>query len=117
MICGATGALAVVVGDLVTRKGVEYLFYAVMLMGLMQVVLGVLQVGKLVKMIPAPVMMGFCNGLALVIGLAQFNTYKAATGRRLAEVIADGRRMSGAFGAFTDGKPFIQGEELAYSII
>eukprot|EP00929_Paragymnodinium_shiwhaense_P090044 TRINITY_DN50279_c0_g1_i1.p1 TRINITY_DN50279_c0_g1~~TRINITY_DN50279_c0_g1_i1.p1 ORF type:complete len:694 (+),score=167.89 TRINITY_DN50279_c0_g1_i1:42-2084(+) len=116
MICGATGALAVVVGDLVSRRGIEYLFYAVILMGIMQIALGVMQVGKLVKMIPAPVMMGFCNGLALVIGLAQFNTYKAPTGSHLGEAAAAGRRLSGAFGPFTDGQPWIEGEELIYAI-
>jgi len=76
MICGATGSLAVLLGTTVKEYGKEYLFYAVILMGAIEIVLGFLQVGTLVKLIPSPVMMGFCNGLALVIGLAQFSNYK-----------------------------------------
>ena len=54
----------------------QYLFYAVMLMGVIQMAVGLLNGGALVKMIPHPVMIGFCNGLALVIGLAQFHSFK-----------------------------------------
>merc|ERR1719436_1917343 len=76
MVSGATGALAVLVPELVKDKGVEDLFLAVILMGLIEIALGLLRVGSLVKLIPAPVMIGFCNGLALVIGFAQFNQFK-----------------------------------------
>merc|ERR1712060_699130 len=76
MVSGATGALAVLVPELVADRGVEYLFLAVILMGIIEIVLGLLRVGSLVKLIPAPVMIGFCNGLALVIGFAQFTQFK-----------------------------------------
>mmetsp|Transcript_82021 Transcript_82021/g.240787 ORF Transcript_82021/g.240787 Transcript_82021/m.240787 type:complete len:632 (-) Transcript_82021:19-1914(-) len=105
MICGATGSLAVLIGPTV-MEGKEYLFYAVMLMGLLQIVLGLAQVGSLVKLIPSSVMMGFCNGLALVIGLAQFNNFKVPNLHESADV-----RRLGSFDAFTDGKPFISGIE------
>ncbi len=76
MISGATGALAVVMVDLVARHGVEYLFAAVVLMGVLQVVAGVLRLGKFIRMVPHPVMLGFVNGLAIVIFLAQLQHFK-----------------------------------------
>ena len=76
MISGATGALAVVMVSLVALHGVEYLFATVVLMGLIQVLVGVLRLGKFIRMVPHPVMLGFVNGLAIVIFLAQLNTFQ-----------------------------------------
>ena len=71
MISGATGAMAVVMVALVAQHGVEYLFAAVVLTGLIQVVAGLLKLGKYIRIVPHPVMLGFVNGLAIVIFLAQ----------------------------------------------
>ena len=71
MISGATGALAVVCVSLVAEYGVEYLFPTVVLMGLIQVAVGLLRLGKFIRLVPHPVMLGFVNGLAIVIFLAQ----------------------------------------------
>jgi len=71
MISGATGAIAVVIVALVVQHGVQYLFAAVVLMGLLQLLFGVLRLGKFIRMVPHPVMLGFVNGLAIVIFLAQ----------------------------------------------
>ena len=71
MISGATGALAVVMVSLVAQHGVQYLFTAVVLMGGLQIVAGILKLGKFIRMAPHPVMLGFVNGLAIVIFLAQ----------------------------------------------
>ena len=79
MISGATGAMAVVVIELVRRHGVEYLFPAVMLCGLLQVGVGLMRMGKLIRMVPHPVMLGFVNGLAIVIGLAQLGSFRGLT--------------------------------------
>lgn len=76
MISGATGALAVVMVNLVVQHGVEYLFASVILMGLFQLLFGALKLGKFIRMVPYPVMLGFVNGLAIVIFLAQFNHFK-----------------------------------------
>lgn len=76
MISGATGALAVVMVSLVSDHGVEYLFATVLLMGLIQMLAGVAKLGKFVRLIPAPVMIGFVNGLAIVIGMAQLSQFK-----------------------------------------
>ena len=72
MISGATGALAVVMVALVAEHGVEYLFATVVLMGILQILAGAMRLGKFIRMVPHPVMLGFVNGLAIVIFLAQF---------------------------------------------
>lgn len=76
MISGATGALAVVMVALVAQHGVEYLFATVILMGLIQIAVGVLKWGKFIRLVPHPVMLGFVNGLAIVIFLAQLGQFQ-----------------------------------------
>lgn len=78
MISGATGALAVVMGELFLHhpETKEYLFLMVVIMGVFQILFGVFKLGKLVRLIPEPVMFGFVNGLAVVIFKAQFGSFK-----------------------------------------
>lgn len=76
MISGATGAMAVVMVDLVAEHGVEYLFAAVVLTGILQMLAGVLRLGKYIRIVPHPVMLGFVNGLAIVIFLAQLQHFQ-----------------------------------------
>lgn len=86
MISGATGALAVVMVSLVAQGnamgnegedlGLYYLFATVILMGIIQMAVGILKLGKFVRLIPHPVMMGFVNGLAIVIFLSQLGMFK-----------------------------------------
>jgi len=76
MISGATGALAVVMVSLVAEHGVEYLFATVILMGILQALAGIFRLGKFIRMVPYPVMLGFVNGLAIVIFLAQLGQFK-----------------------------------------
>ncbi|MGB5363129.1 MAG: SulP family inorganic anion transporter, partial [Aureibaculum sp.] len=86
MISGATGALAVVMVSLVSEGnalgaegenlGLYYLFATVILMGIIQMLAGILKLGKFVRLIPHPVMMGFVNGLAIVIFLSQLGMFK-----------------------------------------
>ena len=76
MISGATGALAVIMTGLVVVHGVEYLFAAVILMGFIQVLAGILRLGKFMRLVPHPVMLGFVNGLAIVIFMAQLGQFK-----------------------------------------
>ena len=76
MISGATGAMAVVMVSLVAQHGVEYLFGAVVLTGIIQVTAGVFKLGKFIRIVPHPVMLGFVNGLAIVIFLAQLSQFK-----------------------------------------
>jgi SulP family sulfate permease len=76
MISGATGAMAVVMVALVAEHGVEYLFAAVLLAGLLQISAGLLRLGKFIRLVPYPVMLGFVNGLAIVIFLAQLKQFQ-----------------------------------------
>ncbi|WP_189399804.1 SulP family inorganic anion transporter [Arenicella chitinivorans] len=75
MISGATGAMAVVMVALVADHGVEYLFAAVVLTGLIQLLAGVLRIARFIRLVPHPVMLGFVNGLAIVIFLAQLSQF------------------------------------------
>ena len=91
MISGATGALAVVMVSLVKEgealglagavpmsgMGLNYLFATVILMGFIQISAGALKLGKFIRLVPHPVMLGFVNGLAVVIFLSQLNMFKA----------------------------------------
>jgi SulP family sulfate permease len=86
MISGATGAMAVVMVHLVSEgnalggsdtAGLQFLFVTLILAGLIQVAAGVLRLGKFVRMIPHSVMMGFVNGLAIVIFLSQLSMFKS----------------------------------------
>ena len=76
MVSGATGALAVVMVALVAQHGVEYLFATVVLMGILQILAGIFKLGKFIRMVPYPVMLGFVNGLAIVIFLAQIGQFQ-----------------------------------------
>lgn len=76
MISGATGALAVVMVALVAAHGIEYLFATVVLMGILQVLAGLFRLGKFIRLVPHPVMLGFVNGLAIVIFLAQLTQFQ-----------------------------------------
>jgi len=84
MISGATGAVAVIFAPLVIEQtqlhglavATNYLFLAVIVMGLIQVLFGVFRLGKFVRLIPHPVMLGFVNGLAIVIFKAQLSQFK-----------------------------------------
>lgn len=93
MISGATGAVAVIFAplvakiveqgqtaglsaDVIVQQSLGYLFAAVILMGLIQVVFGILRLGKFIRLVPHPVMLGFVNGLAIIIFKAQFDQFK-----------------------------------------
>jgi len=93
MISGATGAVAVIFAplvakiveqgrtaglsaDVILQQSLGYLFAAVILMGLIQVTFGILRLGKFIRLVPHPVMLGFVNGLAIIIFKAQFDQFK-----------------------------------------
>jgi len=118
MISGATGAVAVVMIDLVADYGVEYLFYAVMLAGIIQASFGALGGGALVRMIPHPVMVGFVNGLGIVIGLAQFNSFKVQDSSNDSERRLESRRLGGgAFTPFTNDEEWVTGSTAVWMAV
>lgn len=77
MISGATGAIAVVIIALAKSHGVEYVFATVVLAGVFQIIVGLLKLGKFIRLVPHPVMFGFVNGLAIVIFMSQLTQFKA----------------------------------------
>lgn len=80
MISGATGAVAVVLVVLAQTHGVEYIFATVVLAGLIQVAAGLLKLGKLMRLVPHPVIFGFVNGLAIIIFMSQLDQFKDPAG-------------------------------------
>ena len=80
MISGATGAVAVVIVSLAKEYGVEYVFATVILAGMMQSLAGFLKLGKLMRLVPHPVIFGFVNGLAIIIFMSQMAQFKDANG-------------------------------------
>ena len=83
MISGATGAVAVVLVSLVQSHGIEYVFAAVVLAGLIQILFGLLRLGKFIRLVPHPVIFGFVNGLAIIIFMSQLAQFKDASGNWL----------------------------------
>jgi len=80
MISGATGAVAVVIVSLAISHGAEYIFATVILAGLIQMSAGFLRLGKLMRLVPHPVIFGFVNGLAIIIFMSQLNQFKDING-------------------------------------
>src|SRR5680860_264640 len=77
MISGATGAVAVVIVALSISHGPEYIFATVILAGLIQIMAGVLRLGKLIRLVPHSVIFGFVNGLAIIIFMSQLDQFKS----------------------------------------
>ena len=84
MISGATGAVAVVIVVLAVSHGPEYVFATVVLAGLIQVLAGLFKLGKLMRLVPHPVIFGFVNGLAIIIFMSQLDQFKDSSGNWLA---------------------------------
>ncbi|MGE8302433.1 MAG: SulP family inorganic anion transporter, partial [Sphingobacterium paramultivorum] len=81
MVSGGAGATVVVLMALAASHGIDYLFAAVVLAGLLQFLVGLFKWGKFVRLIPQPVMYGFLNGLAIIIFMAQVVQFKVNTGQ------------------------------------
>ncbi|MDA3821698.1 MAG: SulP family inorganic anion transporter [Bacteroidales bacterium] len=80
MISGATGAVAIVIVALAKSHGVEYIFATVILAGVFQMAAGFLKLGKLIRLVPHPVIFGFVNGLAIIIFMSQLDQFKDDSG-------------------------------------
>lgn len=83
MISGATGAVAVVLVTLAKSHGVEYVFATVVLAGMIQMTAGFMKLGKLMRLVPHPVIFGFVNGLAIIIFMSQLDQFKDMDGNWL----------------------------------
>ncbi len=80
MISGATGAVAIVIVSLAISHGPEYVFVTVILAGIIQLLAGFLKMGKLMRLVPHPVIFGFVNGLAIIIFISQLEQFKDSEG-------------------------------------
>ena len=80
MISGAAGSVAVVSVALIVTHGLEYLYLAVILMGIIQILVGVFKLAKFIRLVPQPVVYGFLNGLAITLFLSQLEQFKTPTG-------------------------------------
>jgi SulP family sulfate permease len=80
MISGATGAVAIIIIALAKTHGVEYIFATVILAGIIQAAAGILRLGKLIRLVPQPVVYGFVNGLAVIIFMSQLGQFKGTDG-------------------------------------
>jgi sulfate permease, SulP family len=93
MISGATGAVAVVIVALVKTHGQEYIFATVILAGLIQILAGVLRLGKFIRLVPQSVMYGFVNGLAIVIFLSQVQQFRTVDATGVSHWLAGSQLM------------------------
>lgn len=111
MISGATGAMAVAMVGLVAMYGVEYLFAAVILTGVIQMLAGIFRLGKFIRLVPHSVMLGFVNGLAIVIFLAQLGQFKAKGEMDIADVSGAEEASHSAISVLFNGG-WMQGEQM-----
>lgn len=79
MVSGGAGATAIVLIALMQSHGIEYVFAAVALAGILQITVGIFKLGKFIRLVPQPVMYGFVNGLAVIIFMSQFEQFKTIT--------------------------------------
>lgn len=76
MVSGGAGATVVVLIALMQSHGIEYVFAAVALAGVLQILVGLFKLGKFIRLVPQPVMYGFVNGLAVIIFMSQLEQFK-----------------------------------------
>lgn len=79
LISGGAGATVIVLIALMQSHGLEYVFGAVALAGVIQIIVGLFKLGKFIRLVPHPVMFGFVNGLAVIIFMSQFEQFKQVT--------------------------------------
>ena len=80
LISGGAGATVVVLIALMKSNGIDYVFAAVALAGVIQILVGIFKLGKFIRLVPQPVMYGFVNGLAIIIFMAQLQQFKTVAG-------------------------------------
>ena len=83
MISGATAAVAVVIAPLVKTHGIDYVFATIILAGIIQIIVGLLKLGKFMRLVPTPAILGFMNGIGILIFMAQVNQFKDGFGNWL----------------------------------
>eukprot|EP00904_Undaria_pinnatifida_P010374 jgi/Undpi1/6467/HiC_scaffold_20.g08946.m1 len=114
MVYSNSGSMGVIIEPFVDDEGPEMMFYAFILAGLIQIALGFMGVAKLLRLMPVSVIIGFVNGLAIVLFLAQMKSFQTSLtiGGR-----ADGSRRLNSFDVFTDGSEWLSGSQLWYTLL
>jgi SulP family sulfate permease len=115
MISGATSSLAVVLAKVTTKYDNPIaIFYTVMIAGVFQILFGLLRLGKLMRLVPESVMVGFANGLAIIILIAQFGSLQSPTTKEVCWMdgcpnigIPKSSRILNAFDVFSNGKQWV----------
>mmetsp|Transcript_17370 Transcript_17370/g.48377 ORF Transcript_17370/g.48377 Transcript_17370/m.48377 type:complete len:350 (-) Transcript_17370:1842-2891(-) len=116
LVNGASGAIAVVIVTLVQTYGEQYMGYCVILAGILAALFALLRLSTLVCLISAPVMVGFVNGLGIIMCLAQVNNFKAnplgasATPPPSPDMSNSTRHLLANYDVFTDGRAWVPPE-------
>lgn len=121
MVYSNSGSMGVILESFVAENGTEYMFYAFILAGVIQVVLGFLGVAKVLRLMPVSVITGFVNGLAIVLFLAQMKNFQTnlSLGGDETEATAGERRQRrlNSFSVFTDGSEWMSGAQLWFTLL
>lgn len=117
MVYSNSGSMGVIIEPFVADEGTEMMFYAFMLAGIIQVVLGFLGVAKLLRLMPVSVITGFVNGLAIVLFLAQMKSFQTNLSLGGDSGGVEGSRRLNSFSVFTDGSEWIKGSQLWYTLL
>lgn len=115
MVYSNSGSMGVIIEPFVRDEGTEMVFYAFILAGLIQIALGFMGVAKLLRLMPVSVIIGFVNGLAIVLFLAQMKSFQE--GLSLGGSSAEGSRRLNSFSVFTDGSEWISGSQLWFTLL
>ncbi|CBN74518.1 putative sulfate permease family protein [Ectocarpus siliculosus] len=121
MVYSNSGSMGVIIEPFVADEGTEMVFYAFMLAGIIQVALGFLGVAKLLRLMPVSVIIGFVNGLAIVLFLAQMKSFQEGLSLGGSggddDEGDDSRRRLNSFSVFTDGSEWLSGSQLWYTLL
>ena len=120
MVYSNSGSMGVIIEPFVEQEGdlgEELVFYAFILAGIIQIGLGFLGVAKLLRLMPVSVIIGFVNGLAIVLFLAQMKNFQVLTNTDEEDLNVEGSRRLNSFSVFTDGSEWISGSELWYTLL
>ncbi|WP_432714860.1 SulP family inorganic anion transporter [Pedobacter sp.] len=101
LISGGAGAVVVVVIGLMQSHGIEYVFAAVAMAGVIQILVGLFKFGKFIRLVPQPVMYGFVNGLAVIIFMAQLEQFKTVVDGKSTWLVGEPLLIMGALVALT----------------
>lgn len=112
MVYSNSGSMGVIIEPFVNEYGTELMFYAFILAGIIQIILGFIGVAKLLRLMPVSVIIGFVNGLAIVLFLAQMKNFQT-------DISIGGQesRRLNSFSVFTDGSEWLSGSQLWYSLL